>query len=282
MQKKCYFLLAHEHLHNWIGSKLKNNEQEELNKWFTEGFTDYYARVIALKSGGVSLGEFIDSCNLFLQYYFLSPVINEPNTRIESDYWHNYDIRKLSYYRGFVFAIYLNHLIKQNSNTYSLDNVILDLYNITKHDKDNFSSNLFQKIAKPYVGRSITAEISRFIDKGETIDLAELIDILPIEKSVIGRYDPGFDMAIFDKEKVIRNIKKTSNAYKAGLRDGDVIVRHSFWRNNPNKTMILKTKDKIFRFKPVSQDNKVTIYQIKENLSPEEESAIKQFFNVKL
>ena len=60
-----YKLFAHEHFHSWTGGKIRNNEQEELNYWWTEGFTEYYSRVLALRSGGLSIEEFINDCNQF-------------------------------------------------------------------------------------------------------------------------------------------------------------------------------------------------------------------------
>ena len=45
-----YTLLAHEHLHNWIGNKI-SNKQGALNYWWTEGFTEYYTKILALRSG---------------------------------------------------------------------------------------------------------------------------------------------------------------------------------------------------------------------------------------
>lgn len=58
-----YILFAHEHFHNWIGGKISNNERGSLDYWWSEGFTDYYSRVLALRSGGISREEFIDECN---------------------------------------------------------------------------------------------------------------------------------------------------------------------------------------------------------------------------
>lgn len=50
-----YPFFAHEHLHTWIGGKIHNNDPEELNYWWSEGFTDYYSMVLSLRSGGITL-----------------------------------------------------------------------------------------------------------------------------------------------------------------------------------------------------------------------------------
>ncbi|MGI4752765.1 MAG: hypothetical protein ACRYE8_03440 [Janthinobacterium lividum] len=100
-------------MHNWIGKKIRNTS--DLNYWWSEGFTDYYSRVLALRSGVITVEEFVEEFNQFFKDYYLSPVINEPNSKIEEDSWRNYAVSKLPYYRGFIFALYLNNLIKENS-----------------------------------------------------------------------------------------------------------------------------------------------------------------------
>ncbi|WP_081482370.1 hypothetical protein [Rickettsia australis] len=77
----------------------------------------------------------------------------EPNSLIKTDYWTDYAVEKLPYYRRFVFALYLDNLIKENNRSKSLDNVMLDLFKISK--KQAFSSDYFKKIVKNYVPKGI-------------------------------------------------------------------------------------------------------------------------------
>ena len=175
-----YILMAHEHLHTWIGGKVANNyNQEGLNYWWSEGFTDYYSRILAWRSGGISMDEFILECNQLLKKYYLSPVLNEPNIRIKKDFWKNSDVEKLPYYRGFVFAMYLNHMIIKNNINQSLDNIILDLFNDS--EQKAFSVEKFKSIAKKYIPAGINEQITNFIDQGKTIELDTLMDSLPLE-----------------------------------------------------------------------------------------------------
>ncbi|EER21850.1 MULTISPECIES: M61 family metallopeptidase [spotted fever group] len=150
-------LLAHEHMHNWTGKKIRNN-LEGLNYWWSEGFTDYYSRVLALRSSVITLEEFIEEFNQFFEDYYLSPVINEYNSKIKDDNWKDYAVEKLPYYRGFVLALYLDSLIKENNKSKSLDNVMLDLFKTSKEQE--FSSDYFKKIVKNYVPKGIDKEIN--------------------------------------------------------------------------------------------------------------------------
>ncbi|WP_231571878.1 hypothetical protein [Rickettsia amblyommatis] len=68
------------------------NNLERLNYWWSGGFTDYYSRVLALRSSVITLEEFVEEFNKFFENYYLSPVINEPNHLIETDYWQDYAV----------------------------------------------------------------------------------------------------------------------------------------------------------------------------------------------
>jgi len=280
MEKINYYkLLAHEHFHSWTGGKIRNNEQEVLNYWWTEGFTEYYSRVLALRSNGLSIEEFINECNQFLRDYYLSPVLNAPNRRIKHAFWKDHDIQRLPYNRGFIFAIYLNSLIKKNNPDNSLDNVMLDLFKNSVHKK--FSTPYFQSLIKAYISRGITQETAMYIDKGKTIELSDAAKLLPIEKRMTGAFDIGFDELAFAKEKVIKKIDEKSNAYEVGLRNGDKIVGWSLPKGrDPDQIATIKTADKVFKFRP-GGSNKKNIYQFKSNLSQADKIKIKKFFGVK-
>ncbi|WP_230453755.1 M61 family metallopeptidase [Rickettsia rickettsii] len=122
------------------------NNLERLNYWWSEGFTDYYSRVLALRSSVIiTLEEFVEEFNKFFENYYLSPVINEPNNVIATDYWQDYAVR-LPYYSGFVLALYLDNFIKENNKSKSLDNVMLDLFKTSKEQE--CSSDYFKTIVK--------------------------------------------------------------------------------------------------------------------------------------
>ncbi len=279
MHKTDYYILfAHEHLHNWIGGKIRNNKDKELNYWWTEGFTDFYSRLIALRSRGIDRNIFINEINQFLRSYYLSPVNKEPNLRIKKDFWNDYNIEKLPYYRGLVFALYLNNLIQKENPDVWLDNVIHDLFNVAYEQQ--FSSILFKDVVHRYVKNGIDKEITSFIDNGDIISL-ELIN-LPIAKISMGRYHLGFDRDALLKDKLIQGIDIKSNAYKAGLRNGQKITA---WdcpkgKGEPDQIITIKTTAKTFKFKP-EHYNKIEIYQLKTDLLPQEEEQFNKFFSIK-
>lgn len=280
-----YILFAHEHLHNWIGGKISNDtgEDERLNYWWSEGFTDFYSRLIALRSGGIDKKTFINEVNEFLQAYYLSPLNQEPNSRIKTDFWNNRDIEKLPYYRGFVFALYLNNIIKMENPNNSLDDVMHNLFNETYKtmpDQKKFSGTLFKEITSKYIKNGIEKEFTYFIDNGKIITLEELQ--LPIEKTFAGKYQLGFSYESLSKNKIIQEIDIKSNAYNAGLRNNQKVIGWDFpkGRGNQNQIIAIKTIDKTFEFKP-EHYNKVEVYKIKTKFSRNETRQFNKFFDVK-
>ncbi|PPE03327.1 hypothetical protein [Holospora curviuscula] len=279
MHKNDYYILfAHEHLHNWIGGKIRKDKDEELHYWWSEGFTDFYSRLIALRSRGIDRKAFIDEMNQFLRAYYLSPVNQEPNLRIKKDFWNDYDIEKLPYYRGLVFALYLNNLIQKEKPDISLDVIMHDLFKVAKQQQ--FSSSLFKDIVHKYVKNGIENEMVNFIDKGKIISLEGIN--LPIEKVSMGRYYLGFNRDNLIKDKSIQEVDVKSNAYKAGLRDGQKVTGRDCpkGKGDPKQIITIETTAGTFKFKP-EHYSKIEIYQLRTDLLGQEEKEFSKFFGIK-
>ncbi len=245
-KKDLYLLLSHENFHNWTGGKIKPFDISQGVAWWKEGFTEYYPRVLGLRSGDLSFQDFIDEVNQILRNYYLSPVLNEPNEKIKTDYWNNHDTKLLPYQRGFVFAIYLNNLIKKiTSNQQSLDNVMWDLF-----DNGNFSMEIFKEIVARYVPKGIDFEIEHYIENGETIELSQ-IEELPLKTMNMHRYYLGFSEESFTEKKII-GLNHTSKAYEAGLREGDEIIECNVTRDPYQQASVIRKDGSTIVFYPES------------------------------
>lgn len=267
-------LLAHEHFHNWTGGKIQKAD-EELDYWWSEGFTEYYSRVLALRARQISLDTFIEECNNFFSNYYLSKVKNASNIKIKQEFWSNYDIHKLPYSRGFVLAIYLNNLIKRYDKNKSLDNVMLELF--AEHKNKKFSIDLFKKILSKYIPEYEVERIIRlYVVEGQTINLAETSKYLPIEEAYIGSYEPGFDTEVFKRDRLIKGLKIDSRAYEAGLREGDKIIEWDIPKGYGYSDQIVTVKtsnNKVVKFRPENSDKNL-VYKFKNNLSAKEKRLI--------
>lgn len=181
-EKQFKLLFAHEHMHNWIGGTIQNSE-EELNYWWSEGFTDYYSRVLSAKCGALSVNEFITEIYNILYEYYNSPVINVKNTMIKNKFWNSYDVYRQVYLRGFVFALFLNCKIKNNTKNSSTDEILRYFYSNNENIK--FSNRNFLKVLQNIniYTKEIEKDFNDAIIKGRTISLAGCMLCLPLDKT---------------------------------------------------------------------------------------------------
>lgn len=244
-------LCAHEFFHAWNGNKI-NSSSDEHNYWFSEGFTEYYALVTALRSGLFSFSEFITSCNEICAAYYISRVINASNAKIAKEFWYTEDMNRLPYNRGFMYALQLNFLIKQQSqNRCSLDNLIKDLYDHCQKNREKFSVRLFNQLATKYIPQGILLQLEKYIEKGETISfIPELLGPdVHFRIAQLGIFDLGFNWELLKTKHVIAQINQESNAYKAGLRNGQKVYGWSLYFD-ATKESLIKLPDRDIRFFP--------------------------------
>ena len=236
------FVLAHEMMHQWIGTHLQTSETPEtLGYWFTEGFTEYLSLQVLYQYQLINLPTYIDMLNGFIRNYWLSPHRNLNNRKVAENFWTDAGIQKIPYLRGFLIALSTDQSMRMRSslrlqellqkmltqsdgmstNT-TISNRAL-LYNLEKHIDKEHANHLFD-----------------VIHNGDTIKLdVELLNpCLKIQDKQFGDYDPGFDLDQSEVDMVIKGLSISSAAYKAGLRNGDEIAGWSFSPNPLEKSNV--------------------------------------------
>jgi predicted metalloprotease with PDZ domain len=167
--KQYKLLFAHEHMHNWIGGKISNSE-ESLGYWWSEGFNDYYSKIIAARDNIINADELATEINNILKEYYKSPSINLSNLEMSQNFWNNDSAGQMPYLRGFIFALYLdcnfNH--KKSSNITEL--ILMEFWQ--NHKIMPFSNNNFVKILKKHSkSPDYNKWFNDYIEQGKTINL---------------------------------------------------------------------------------------------------------------
>lgn len=163
-------LLAHEIFHTWVGEKINLSGSESLLYWFSEGFTDYYARLILLRAGLISLEEYVKEYNKVLKQYFKSSERNAKNERTADGFWNDSDLNKLTYMRGDILAHSINYAIIKNSNAKkSLDDLMLDLFKRSKEEGLLVSTGSISNLIRFYGGDKILTDIMKVLNSGAAI-----------------------------------------------------------------------------------------------------------------
>jgi predicted metalloprotease with PDZ domain len=239
------YLASHERLHKWFGGLLKQDiDNQGKYKWFMEGFTDYYTYYLNYLSGTIGFAEYLKSYNDCLQEYFSSPVFAAENSIIAKNYWNSGQLSRLAYLRGRIFAHELNYKIKQlTNNEKNLDDVVRLMVTMSHNQifTDEFFINSIQKAANFNISPFLQKQIYLGKLNIEALDLQDKAKgKATLIKKDIQVADYGFDFVqSFAKNKVIGLMPK-SNAYRAGLRNGQTL--YGAWLNGLDKTTTLEIK----------------------------------------
>lgn len=167
------YMLYHEMTHDWIGGRIPM-KNEELNYWFSEGFTDYYTFKNRLRSGDLDAKEWQKEFGeQVIWAHWQNPERNRPNYVIRDQFWTNRHVSKIPYRRGAIFAFWLdNRMLKKSAYTRSLDDLMRELLRVCTTENKKFSDELFLDLAAEYLGGDIQYEFQKYIINGEDIPFA--------------------------------------------------------------------------------------------------------------
>ncbi|HKU72343.1 MAG TPA: hypothetical protein VJR02_00350 [Pyrinomonadaceae bacterium] len=279
---KDQHLLAHEIFHAWNPQRLGDFEliggvENERLYWFSEGFTDYYASLLLLRAGLISLDEYVAAHNTFIEAYYTSPVRSLTVDEMVQKRQTNRDAEKLFYKKGYLLANHLDFTIRSKTNgKHSLDDVMRSLLRSSKPDSIKLSEKRIADALRPYLQEQGASDIEKYMGRGELVPTDNSIGACATVEDVEYRsFDPGFDFEKWVKSRVISGVVPDSNAYRAGLRDGQKWVSGGMVHDDPTRltkfTVIDGDTQKLVQFYPASTKAiPLPQFKLKPNLSTEE------------
>jgi predicted metalloprotease with PDZ domain len=223
------FLLAHERLHTWIPFGLGGlpDEKEALDYWFSEGFTDFYASRLLLRSGVWSLDDYVNRANEMLARYWQSGVRNAPNARIQQGFHSDDAVQQLPYDRGWLLAaLWDDRLRRASGGRVNLDAAMLKQRALALQDDAGgvtiHAAQLFPTAYRLVGGGDLGPDLAKYVEGGATVELpADLYGACAtVATEHIAAFDRGFDGAKSAETGVITGVEPDGPAYAAGLRDG--------------------------------------------------------------
>jgi predicted metalloprotease with PDZ domain len=244
--------LAHENFHSWNPYKIGPvPDPEEQVSWFYEGFTGYYEALMLLRSGLETFPDYIQTLNANLRNYGMGEGIE--TSLDEFVRRHSGDKSALSGLerrRGIVIAAWLDTTIRQEShNQSSLDDLMFYLvrqnadFQQNHHGKPMVLTNkrIFAA-ASIYLHKTSLDRLRYYAQNGGGIQLPEnaLAPCVQSRTEMIGKFELGFDRSSItsDTQKVV-GVKPDSEAYKAGLRDGQQLLGWSIYNGDASKQVRL-------------------------------------------
>jgi len=217
------WLLAHELFHEWNGHAISLAQPEQLGYWFSEGFTDFYARRLLLRDGLLTPDEYLASWNHKLQAYAANPQRNAPAERVLEAFWTERDIGNLPYQRGDLVALLVDHAIQLRSvGGRSLDDLMRELVRRARAGAAPCSNEDLLAAIAEFAGEGTAAAVRRVALEGADPELAPdacgaELELLRTELPV---FDTGFDHERTLKEGVVSGVVPGGCAARAGLSDG--------------------------------------------------------------
>lgn len=228
------YLFHHELMHHWIGSKIQNAKDEELSYWFSEGFTDYFARMNMFSCGLMNKNEYTRTLDSLFSVHYGNSLHLSHNDSIKVHFWDNRIYEKLPYNRGALFAYYIDLLIQSKTEgKQSLKNVMQRMLKQSLKEPKPFDTIWFTKTLKEVCGENISAELKRFMINGEFIPIEMWNHISPglVALTEVKVFDLGFEVNTKEIEKgsIVTNVKTGTGAEEAGLKTGDVLQGFSVY-----------------------------------------------------
>ena len=217
--------LAHEYFHSWNIDRLGQPEPDPdtaTGYWFSEGFTDYYGRKLALKAGVISLEDFAAEWNEAMSRYATSPHKTAANADVRDTYWQDPAWQKMPYDRGALLAAYLNAEWRPKGMT--LDRFMHALRDKVAVDPAFGTEPIHERVEQMAadLGVPVSGELTRFIDKGDAIVLPPdaFGGCLQVTTEDAPDVDFGYDRSASVQTGVFAGVDPAGKAYAAGLRDG--------------------------------------------------------------
>lgn len=218
--------LTHESLHTWVPIQIGGVPQDDqpLQYWLSEGFTDFYTGRMLVRAGLWTPQRFADDLNDGLLAYAQSPARTATNAQILEGFWSNRDVQRMPYLRGRYLAMIWDGRMRQNGRGF--DEIIYDMRNRARGGAEH-SVEVFTASA-PAHGLDLGSDLETFVTAGAPILLPE--DLLAPCGRITTREAPvfhrGFDIeATQANNNIIVGVDPALPAYAAGVRNGMVLIR---------------------------------------------------------
>ena len=217
--------LAHEMFHTFAPSIAQPGGLE--SSWFGEGLAVFYARNLALRFGQIRPKAFLDDLNGTAGRYYTSVMARVPNSEVPARFWADTRIRTLPYDRGALyFATVDDAMRKTSEGRRSLDDLMLAM--LARERSGRALSNAdWEDLLRDNLGERAVADFRATLAGREPLPPSDAFG--PCFRRTtrpLRRYELGFEPAVLtERHRIVRGLVAGSAAERAGLRNGDEIMR---------------------------------------------------------
>lgn len=233
-----YRLLAHEFYHLWNVKRIRPSDlwpyaydvdQPTPLLWVSEGFTDYYAYLILVRTGLWDEDSFWGGLADAISAY-----VNEPHVALEDaslSVWVDPIETPGNYYYdkgGLIGLLFDIEIRGATNNQHSLDEVMLRLYQDHYERDRGFTTDDILTYVAEYIGEDKTRDLyRRYVDGFEVLPLEETLAIAGVAYEAVEVTEPFLGIALGAGEEgpTVQLVVPGSPADEAGLREGDLLFQ---------------------------------------------------------
>jgi hypothetical protein len=216
--------IAHETVHNWVTSIAGPPGS---TSWFSEGMTVAYTRKLLLRRGLFTADEFLESVNDTALGYYTNALNATPNDEIAAGFWRDTRIRSLPYSRGSLYFAAVDAAIRENSGGQrSLDD-LLKTFNARRVSGEAVSADTWRELVMAELGNAGGKALDDMLAGELVVPPSNTFGpcFVRAEKT-LRRFDLGFEReSLFDEPRIVKGLVEGSEAAKAGIRNGDLILQ---------------------------------------------------------
>jgi predicted metalloprotease with PDZ domain len=217
--------LAHEMVHTFVGGL--DRPAGLLSSWYAEGLAVYYQRVLPRRAGLISTADFLDDLNKTAARYYTDRLNDTPNSQIPERFWADTRVRVLPYDRGSLYFAQLNaELRRATHGRRSLDDLVRQMIARRRHGQPVEEAAWISRVRQTLGSRGV-AQFNAMM-KGRLVLPSSDAFGPCFERTTapLRRYQLGFDsQVLMEPARIVRGLIAGSAAARAGLRDGDRIVK---------------------------------------------------------
>ncbi|MGW8338986.1 hypothetical protein ACWGY7_03090 [Xanthomonas axonopodis pv. khayae] len=241
--QKSHPIIAHEMVHSLAAVYLPDTDGP--GDWYNEGIADYAALVLPNAAGLYTPREYLDLVNAEAAFYYLNPLRHTPNADIAKSKWSKDNAWSLGYTRGALYFANLDARLRAHGAKLTVIDLVRKMNAVGSDHSLGLKDweHVLQHSAGPWALAEWHAMLAGQLLQPVPGAFGACLVARPI---VAGHYALGFSTNNMDKGDRVAKVVPGSNAFNAGLRDGDML-REAFLEQGLNERYDSQTTVRVMR-----------------------------------
>ena len=217
--------LAHEMVHTFVGGL--DTPAGLLSSWYAEGLAVYYERVLPWRAGLIPTAAFLDDLNKTAARYYTDRLNDTPNNQIPARFWADTRVRVLPYDRGSLYFAQLNAEIRRRTHgKRSLDDLVLRMI-VRRRQRQPVDEAAWSSLLRRTLGSRGVDQFGAMMNGKVVLPATDAFGpCFERTTAPLRRYELGFDsQVLMEPSRIVRGLIPGSAAARAGLRNGDRLVK---------------------------------------------------------